>query len=303
METTAHTWLAFHTDLSFHLLGKHLGYGKSQPHTCLEHIVLPENIEDLTQSAFLDSAPRIIDRQTEKYKQINRERSETVTKIIQMKEDKLEVRYPGKEENELIQSIERGETDLAERALSRYLEGIMVFDAGNIQMVKVRLLSLFSRLFSPESDIQEDYNSLRIIENIGNAEEFKSLFEHSREFVRSACEIMSSDLYDGRSQVVTQAIRIINRSYYEDLNLSSVSGEIHVNPSYLSSLFHKEMGKSFVNYLTEVRLKRAVSMLENTSDSIQEIAFACGFKEPNYFSRIFRKKYGRSPREYRSDKA
>ena len=83
-------------------------------------------------------------------------------------------------------------------------------------------------------------------------------------------------------------------------SLNSAAEEIHVNPSYLSSLFTKELGRSFVSYLTDVRLKKAVRLLEDTDDSIQEIAFACGFREPNYFSRIFRKKYGLSPREYRA---
>jgi AraC-like DNA-binding protein len=48
-----------------------------------------------------------------------------------------------------------------------------------------------------------------------------------------------------------------------------------------------------------VRLKRAADLLEETDESIQEIAYSCGFREPNYFSRVFRKKYGRSPREFR----
>lgn len=242
----------------------------------------------------------IKDRQIEKYRQLNRERSETVTKIIQMKEDRIEVRYPGEEENELIRAIERGEIQDAEKGLSRYIEGIMVFDAGNLQMIKVRLLNLFSRLFSPESDIDEDYNSLRIIENIGNAEDFKTLFECSLDFIRSACEIIQSGMYSGKSRIVSQAIRIINGSYYEDLNLNSVAGDIHVNPSYLSSVFRREMGRSFVSYLTEVRMKKAVSLLEDTDESIQEIAYHCGFREPNYFSRIFRRTYGLSPREYRA---
>lgn len=242
----------------------------------------------------------IKDRQSEKYRQLNRERSETVTKIIQMKEDRIEVRYPGEEENQLIKTIESGDTEAAERELSKYIEGIMVFDAGNLQVVKVRLLNLFSRLFSPESHIEEDFSSLGMIENIGNAEDFKTLFMYSRDFVVSACEIISSGFYSGRSRIVSQAIKIINRSFSEDLNLTRVAGEIHVNPSYLSALFNREMGCSFIAFLTDVRLKKAADLLEETDESIQEIAYSCGFREPNYFSRVFRKKYGRSPRESRS---
>ena len=216
-----------------------------------------------------------------------------------MKEAKLEVVYPSLAESELLFAIRNGDEDGSEKILSRYLEEIMVFDAGNIQIVKVRLLNLFSRLFSPESNVEESYECFSMIEDIGNAEDMKSIFELSGRFVRFASEIMAASLYSGKSKIVAQAIRLIHASYADDLTLPKMAEQIHVNTSYLSSLFHKEMGVSIVNYLTEVRLSNAARMLKTTNENVSEVAAACGFREPNYFSRIFKRKFGMTPREYR----
>ena len=242
----------------------------------------------------------IKDRPGEKYRQINSERADTVTKIIQMKEASLEVAYPSQTEMELLFAIKNGDEAGSEKTLSRYLEEIMVFDAGNIQVVKVRLLNLFSRLFSPDSDVEESYESFSMIEDIGNAEDMKRIFELSKKFVKYASEKMAASLYSGKSKIVSQAIRLIHGSYSEDLTLTSMADRIHVNPSYLSTLFHREMEASIVNYLTEVRLTNAARMLKATSENVSEVAAACGFREPNYFSRIFKRKFGVTPREYRA---
>lgn len=72
-----------------------------------------------------------------------------------------------------------------------------------------------------------------------------------------------------------------------------------MSPAYFSTLFKRETGQSYVNYLTEVRLQKAEELLEKTDDKTYEIAQKVGYQEQNYFSYVFKKRYGVSPTKYR----
>ena len=66
-------------------------------------------------------------------------------------------------------------------------------------------------------------------------------------------------------------------------------------------MFKKETGMSFISYLTNVRLEHAVELLNTTADKSYMIAEKVGYTEPNYFSYVFKKKYGVSPSKYRTN--
>lgn len=72
--------------------------------------------------------------------------------------------------------------------------------------------------------------------------------------------------------------------------------------AYFSTIFKRETGESFINYLTHVRMEAALDLLNNTKDKTYVIAGKVGYTEPNYFSYVFRKQYGMSPTKYRMGK-
>ena len=92
----------------------------------------------------------------------------------------------------------------------------------------------------------------------------------------------------------------INENFRRDISLDDVSREVDISPYYFSKLFKQETGKNFIEYLTEIRLRR---MPENFcrihSYSIKEICAQSGYSDPNYFSRIFKKYEGVTPSEFR----
>lgn len=98
-----------------------------------------------------------------------------------------------------------------------------------------------------------------------------------------------------------KAIQYIE-NHYTDPNLSveEICSFLHVSPTYFSTLFKRETGKSFVSYLTDLRLAQAVDLLNTTDDKTYIIARKVGYAEPNYFSYVFKKKYGVSPSKYRT---
>lgn len=86
-----------------------------------------------------------------------------------------------------------------------------------------------------------------------------------------------------------------------NLSLVDVAAHVNISPAYFSQLFHQETGESFIDYLTNARMKKARNLLNNTAMRSSEIALECGYNDPNYFSKVFKKLFGVSPREYRTE--
>lgn len=102
------------------------------------------------------------------------------------------------------------------------------------------------------------------------------------------------------SEQIVKALQIIQKEYSEKLTLNYLASKIHINSAYLSRKFHEEVGIGFSEYLNEFRLKQAQKMLIESPDlSISAISEKCGFNSQHYFSQIFRKMTGHSPRDYR----
>lgn len=103
------------------------------------------------------------------------------------------------------------------------------------------------------------------------------------------------------SDIIQTAKERIERDYMsEDISLNSVAAEVCMSPSYFSSVFSKEMGKTFIEYLTEVRMEKAKQYLACSSMKTSEISYEVGYKDPHYFSYIFKKTQGCTPKEYRA---
>ena len=80
-----------------------------------------------------------------------------------------------------------------------------------------------------------------------------------------------------------------------DIGLEKIAAEVGLTQTYFSSLFKKETGMSFVEYLTDTRMKEAMRLLKETSEKIYVVAQKVGYLESGYFSHVFKKKYGMSP--------
>jgi len=94
---------------------------------------------------------------------------------------------------------------------------------------------------------------------------------------------------------------IRNNLHDADLGVESLAAELRCSPSHLSKLFHRETGERIIEYMTRIRLADAIDAIRHTTHSMKEIATACGFNDPNYFTRVFRKATGRSPVQYRAE--
>ena len=88
---------------------------------------------------------------------------------------------------------------------------------------------------------------------------------------------------------------------YMDLTLEEAAGHFHFSPNYFSRLLKKYTGKTFITVILELKLERAAMLLKNTSLPVSKAAAASGFQNMNYFYKLFREKYGCTPKQFRSD--
>lgn len=105
------------------------------------------------------------------------------------------------------------------------------------------------------------------------------------------------------NRMTEKAKSYIEEHYGEsDLSVEDLCNHLNVSATHFSVMFKKEVGMSFVAYLTKVRLEHAVELLNNTEDKSYIIAEKVGYPEANYFSYVFKKQYGVSPSKYRMNK-
>lgn len=98
---------------------------------------------------------------------------------------------------------------------------------------------------------------------------------------------------------ITEAKRYIQQHYQESLRLEDVSSAVGFNATYFSTLFKKETGQNFVDYLTELRISKAKELLCADELSVQDVAEQVGYRDLKYFSRLFKKTTGVSPSDYK----
>jgi AraC-like DNA-binding protein len=94
---------------------------------------------------------------------------------------------------------------------------------------------------------------------------------------------------------VRKAIKYIIEHYSEDLSVQAVAGKVGLSASYFGNIFRKETGASFHQFLTKIRLNRAEDILKSGECNVSEVAWACGFSDPFYFSKVYKENSGISP--------
>ena len=103
------------------------------------------------------------------------------------------------------------------------------------------------------------------------------------------------------NSVIRKAKEYIDNNYMdEDISLNKVAENVGLTPTYLSALFKKETKQNFTDYVTLLRITRAKELLCCTKKLISEIAFEVGFRDYRYFSQIFKKQTGMTPRQFQN---
>lgn len=120
-----------------------------------------------------------------------------------------------------------------------------------------------------------------------------------KEMARKYTFLIKNHSMKGYSTLVRRVLTYIDNDLSADLSLSTLASITKTNPSYLSTVFKKETGHTLTEYVTGKRMEYAVLLLNATNMQVQTIALYCGIPDVCYFSKTFKKTYGKTPTEYR----
>ncbi|WP_028863263.1 helix-turn-helix transcriptional regulator [Psychromonas aquimarina] len=110
-----------------------------------------------------------------------------------------------------------------------------------------------------------------------------------------------SDESSRRSEDIFKGICIyVQENFHRNINRNTVAMRFNISPNHLSRLFRQEGHMRFADYISWVRLERAKFMLKRYNFRLEEVAQRCGYQDSNYFCRVFKRKTGKTPTEYRS---
>ncbi|WP_297428448.1 response regulator [Clostridium sp.] len=136
-------------------------------------------------------------------------------------------------------------------------------------------------------------------------EAFNSINEVKEWLIQKAVKIsvyIKKERINSSMLLIEKAKQYIKDNYSDyDISVETLCSKLHVSPTYFSTIFKRETGMNFVNYLTTLRLEEAVKLLNTTDDKTYIIAEKVGYPEANYFSYVFKKKFGVSPSKYRKN--
>ena len=132
-----------------------------------------------------------------------------------------------------------------------------------------------------------------------NKEDVKDVEIKKQNTVKSEFDLEDKD-QSKSGEIVREAKKFIDEHYKEDISLQDVAGVLGYSDVYFCKLFKQNFGKSFIVYLNELRISKAKEFLANPAINIKDISSEAGYRDANYFTRVFKRMTGQTPSEYRN---
>lgn len=168
-----------------------------------------------------------------------------------------------------------------------------------IMDIYIVIMSFCEKIDAVNHDYQQETEKLKsTIQNMNSVSEIRLYITY---MLNQAIELRDSISKKRYADIIKAAEKMISEHYMsEEISLNSVADSVGMSPSYFSSVFSKESGKTFVEFLTETRMEKAKELLMCSTLKTSEIGYEVGYKDPHYFSYIFKKTQGCSPKDYRA---
>lgn len=243
---------------------------------------------------------------------INREQSGTLSPLVEQIDpddtlqnmELLELRYAY--ENELIQAVSQGLTHKAELMLAGFsqsaFEQRLTDPIRNLKNYGI-IMNTLLRKAAEAGGVHPLYLD-RTSTDFARRIELTSSAGDTRELMasmfRTYCRLVKTHALKQYSPPIQKVIALIDADPAGDLNLSTLAKTQGLNASYLSALFRRETGETITAHITRKRMQLAMHLLSTTRLQVQTVAQHCGIHDINYFSKLFRKTCGKTPREYRA---
>ncbi len=208
------------------------------------------------------------------------------------------------EEPALIAAIKRGDRPAAREILNRVLVGIYYFGRERPLLLKSFILELIVTMSrsaveaggDPSELLGTNYSSFADLAGIDSEEELcawlVSMLERIMDAIKSNREFPNTVL-------LGEALRYMEEHLHEEMSRDDVAQVACLSPSHFSRVVKHTFGQSFTDLLSKMRIDKARELLARTDISLIQVCLECGFSDPSYFTKVFRKYTGRTPGEYR----
>jgi YesN/AraC family two-component response regulator len=209
-----------------------------------------------------------------------------------LKSDKLLIAIREKNETQAMKTVE----DQIKNGLPHMLDDPLM----EWKFYLVGLLTYITYFLNDSGVVENYYDHSRVefTKEVYNAQSVEQCEEILRKIARFFSE-REQEPERTLSPLVRKVITDVDTDLKEPLTLQYFSEKLEVNGSYLSNLFRRETGKTITQYVTDQRLKHAENLLRYTNKPVRSVAAEVGIGDAQYFSRLFRKKTGMKPTEYR----
>ena len=141
-----------------------------------------------------------------------------------------------------------------------------------------------------------DILSLESIVRFQTIEQLKNFIINT---LKSMNELMLKANMPEKRDVVEEAKEYIKKNFSKEISLNDISEQFFINPYYFSQLFKKKTGETYQSYLTGLRVSRARKLLEETDLKIYEVCAMVGYSDTNHFNKVFERRVGVKPGEYK----
>lgn len=211
-------------------------------------------------------------------------------------------------ENELIQAVSQGQIQKIEAIMSSFKSDTFeqrVSDPIRNSKNYCIIMNTILRKAAETGGVHPLYlNNISskyaiLIEQINSIKEIRELMS---EMFYSYCRLVQKHSLSKYSIIVQKAIMCIEADLSTELSLSKIAHTLNISPGYLSNIFKKETGVTITEFITKKRVQLAKQLLKSTKLQIQTIALHCGVLDVQYFSKMFKKYTGKSPKVYRLSK-
>ena len=153
--------------------------------------------------------------------------------------------------------------------------------------------------------LEMTYRKIKEKESVTGPDEKENVYKIKdiRQYYTERFLCLNGKIHEGEgtkySNIVLEMMRYIRKNYKKELSLDVMGDVFHMNGVYLGQVFKKEVGMTFLKYLTTCRMDAAKALLESGQYNVSEVAELSGYKTSQYFSQIFQKNVGMKPQEYK----
>lgn len=223
-------------------------------------------------------------------------------------EDLTDINISNMDRKLLEDFLKVGDVEEAEPFLDTYFEKIGLRDHSSLIFRQYLMVDMFfcvsrflENLGEGSQEIVNKYGDVEMIQ--AKVHSTSQMCEYMKELFTEALKLRDSISQDKYSRLLDEAREYVKKNYANnEITLNMVASHVGISPSYFSTIFRQETGKSFTEYLTEIRMEKAKELLRCTNKKTAEISFDIGYRDSHYFSYIFKKTQGVTPKEYRGDK-